>query len=314
MAMAHVGDPRLEGLEGVYNPKKTTHVQIEVVDPPLGGTTSFSSRETGRMRDLPGLLVVVRAFLNPALPHPLGRIDPLGDLSHLVQEAAFQDLAQVEGALERIQGELAKGLKDRLPVAHALERLHPTLSEGCFPSLSEEDEVLLASFGLLTLKPWLVIFNLDEGDLGAGEAFLSEVQAEWPGITSCAGSIAVEGEIQELDAEDRRAFLEDLGLAEPLRDRLLREVIHSLGKQVFYTGGPTEVRAWLVPQGATAQEAAGAIHADLARTFVRAERFPVDDLIRLGSEKAVKDAGSWSLLGREAVIGSRDCLLIRHTG
>ncbi|MCH7493731.1 redox-regulated ATPase YchF [bacterium] len=310
VAVVAVGDRRLAALAKIYKPKRTTPTQVELRDPPPGGGKSLSAREANALRALQGILVVVRGFRGD-LPHPLGRVDPLADLALLLQEAAFQDLAVAEAALERLKAKAARGIGGSGERRAALLAALPALEEGKFPHLTPGQWRAVNDFGLLLQKPWVVAFNLDEGEDGARLA--AAAKERW-GLSALAGSFAMEEEIATLPPDDRAGFLADLGQEEPLRDRLLRHLFGALGQIQFFTGGPVDVHAWEVPAGTTAKEAAGAIHADLERAFVRAEVIRVSDIVRLGSEQAVKDAGLWRLHGKDYVVADGDLLLIRHTG
>lgn len=310
VALVEVGDPRLEALAKVYKPKRVTGAQVELRDPPPGSGTSLSARDANSLRALQGILVVVRGY-SGSLPHPMGRIDPLADLAHLVHEAAFQDLAVAEAALERLKGKAAKGVGGSGERRAALQAAIPALEEGRFPNLPPGQRDAVKDFGLLLQKPWVVAFNLDEGH--SGEGLVATAKERW-GLPALAGSFAMEEEVASLPPADRAEFLAEMGQSEPLRDRLLHHLFSALGRIVFFTGGPTDVRAWEVAEGTTAKAAAGAIHADLERAFVRAEVMRAEDVARLGSEQAAKDAGLWAVQGKGYIVAEGDLLFIRHTG
>jgi len=322
VGVAKVPDERVARLAALYKPKKTTFAEITYRDIGLakGGSqgSGLSAQKMGDLRTADALVHVVRSFRDPSVPHSEGSIDPLRDMATLELELLFADHAVIEKRLERIEPELrgAKGAEKeaREQEKAFLVRAMPALeSETPLRDLDiEPDELkLIRGYRFLTLMPQLVVVNLDEADVSAPDSVLAplRVAAARHRATAVVSACAkLEAEIAELGPQEARTFRADLGLSEPPLERIVRATYELLGLISFFTVGPDEVRAWTVPQGATAQQAAGAIHSDLERGFIRAEVIRWDELLRVGSEAAAKKEGVMRTEGRDHVMSDADVM------
>ncbi|OGV65058.1 MAG: redox-regulated ATPase YchF [Lentisphaerae bacterium RIFOXYB12_FULL_65_16] len=316
---AAVRDPRIDTLSGMYNPKRTKYAEFQIVllpDMVPGAERSSDWLETVRRVD--ALVEVVRAFPAPHVPHLKGTVDPARDAQILSTEFGFADFAMVETRLERLAKESIKG-----KAVNDLPEREKELLERCRTHLeaekplsrlemTAEEEKLIRSLQFLTRKPTLVVLNAGE-DLAAAKAEFAAVQGrlEAEGISVALLSAAIERELAELPAEERQAFMADLGIAEPASHRLSRAAYESLGLISFFTVGPDEVRAWPVRRGAKAPEAAGKIHTDIERGFIRAETVAGADLLRAGSERQAKADNLYALNGKDYVVRDGDVIEFR---
>jgi len=316
VGVAKVPDERVDKLSALYKPKKTTFAEITYRDLGLvkGGAQggALSAQKLGDLRTADALLHVVRAFRDPSVPHAEGSVDPLRDMATLELELLFADHAVIEKRLERIEPELrgAKGAEKEArerEKAFLLRALPALESETPLRDIDiEPDELkLIRGYRFLTLMPQLVVVNLDEADVPAPDTALAPLRAAAARhratavVSACA---KLESEIAELGPEEARTFRAELGIAEPPLERVVRATYELLGLISFFTVGEDEVRAWTVLQGATAQQAAGAIHSDLERGFIRAEVIRWDELLRVGSEAAAKREGIMRTEGKETII------------
>ncbi len=304
-----VPDLRIDVLSKIFSPKKTTYAEISFCDIPgeHGAEKKGLSRKAlQQIRDQEALCLVLRDFENPALE---GDPDPLADLEAFHTESLLADLEIVERRLERGRKENASA-QEMAP----FEKMKATMEqERPLRALSarELDRDALKGYGLLTDRPLLVAVNRSEEK--ASEA-LPEALAARIAEQHAAGlvlSASVEAEIAGLDAEDQAAFLEDLGLTESALARFIRTAYGLLDLISFFTVGADEVRAWTIKRGTKAREAAGRIHSDLERGFIRAEVIPYEVFMELGSEQAVKDAGRMQVEGKEYVVSDGDILHVR---
>jgi hypothetical protein len=316
VAIVPVGDERVSRLSAMYKPKKTIYASIEVVD--FVGLKEGSSKDEAMaaelvrlIKNVDALAMVVRNFSDDAGAAP----NPLRDLKILTDEFVLADLIVVEKRLERIRASQKKGIRTALEQLEekVLERVAVELNAER-PlrdlELSPEEEKAIRGFGFLTRKPAFVIVNSQESNFGKNAELIDEFQKLFPTV-EFAGSF--EMELAQLDNEDdARAFMQDMGITESARDRLTRIAYATLGYISFFTVGDDEVRAWNVKRGAPAVDAAGTIHTDLARGFIRAECMSYADLAELGSEKAVKEKGRLRLEGRDYVVKDGDILTIRY--
>jgi len=317
-AVVPVPDQRIDQLSALYRPKKTIYATITYTD--IAGLERGIGKEgiSGELRNqlqqVEGFIHVVRAFEDESVPHPEGAVDPLRDLNTVDTEFLLSDLVTIEKRLERLTEERRKG-KPSNPVTfeaelETLSRFKAHLDElkplRALETTAEERR-LVRGYGLLSLKPMLVIFNSGEQlyDVRQAQAY------QMPNVRLIALQGKLEAEIAQLEGEDQRLFLEEYGIAEPGSQRAIRESYELLHIQSFFTVGPDEVRAWTIPVGATAQEAAGVIHSDLARGFIRAEVTAWNDLLALGSEAEVKKQGKMRLEGKEYIVKDGDILHIR---
>lgn len=314
-----VPDPRLDVLTKMYNPRKTTPATIEFVDPLLIGQLGIQYVESliPIMRDADALAHVVRAFNNPTVPHPEESISAIRDFNQLNAELLLADLAVVEKRVERLEKDMKKIRDPELRDEYELLKKCQEGLEGAHPirslALNEHEQKRLRGFGLLSSKAQLVVLNLDESAIETEDDQLSQFTDQLDDseleVIPVYGSI--ESEIAQLDPDEAEAFLEDLGLEQTGLDRFIRASYHLLNLCSFFTAGEPEVRAWTITQDLPAQQAAGVIHSDLARGFIRAEVTHYNDLIASGSMAKARDAGKFRLEGKEYPVQDGDVMLIR---
>lgn len=311
VAVAKVPDPRLAALRPLFNPKRYTPATIEYVDIPGMRTGEGSeSLDLAQLRTVDALVQVVRAFDDPELVHSQGSVDPARDVETVDLELVLADIEVVERRIERLGKASKGGLKPEEKKELAL------LSEVVLPALEAEtplreleipaeDEKRLRGFQLLSAKPMLIVLNVSEAEVadvdpaGLGIAATDHSRA-------LVASAPIEDEISRLGEEEQNEFLADLGLEEPSLDRVLRASYDLLGLISFFTVGEDEVRAWTIRRGTVARDAAGAIHSDIARGFIRAEVVFWEDLVRLGSLAACRDQGVLKLEGKDYVVRDGD--------
>ncbi|HWR68067.1 MAG TPA: DUF933 domain-containing protein [Desulfomonilia bacterium] len=319
LAVVQVTDPRIGALRGLYRPKKTTYATLECMD--FGGFKHgggekkdiFSASELGLIKTADALTLVVRNFHDQYIDSILGEPDALSDIDTILSELMLADLILAETRLERVDHQIQRGVKTpALEIERdALAKIASFLDKGdlhALPLLTPDEEKSVRGFRFLTLKPMLVILNSDEDTFGRNAELLGRVWKHYKGI-EFAGQF--EMELSRLEETEARAFMEDMGIGASARDRLTLAAYDLLGYISFFTVGPDEVRAWTIQRGDTAVDAAGAIHSDLARGFIRAECFSYDDLMSHGSEKALKDKGLIRLEGRTYPVRDGDILSIR---
>ncbi len=309
VGVAKVPDARVDQLSALFKPKKTTFAEITYHDLGLAGRRAgdataraeISSKKLGDLRTADALVHVIRAFRDPNVPHTEGSVDPLRDLTSLDLELLFADHAVVEKRLERIEAEI-RGAKASEKEAKErerafLERAREALgAETPLRDIEADTEELrlVRGYRFLTLLPQLIVVNVDEADVGAPEAILAPLRdaaARHRATAVVPACAKIEAEIAELPADEAAAFRSELGLREPALERIVRATFDLLGLISFFTTGEDEVRAWPIPRGSNAQQAAGAIHSDLERGFIRAEVIRWDELLRYGSEAAAKKQG-----------------------
>ena len=321
-----VPDKRLDRLAEMYNPKKVTPAVIEFVD--IAGLVRGASKGEGlgnkflsHIREVDAIIHVVRCFDDGEIVHVDGEIDPKRDIETIDLELVFSDIEMVERRIDRAK-KAAKGDKKHLAEAELLERLHAHLSEGksarsMVMSMSEEEQALLYDAPLLSAKPVIYAANLSEADLMKAEsgynAYYQKVCEIAKGenaqvIPVCA---KIEEEIAELDDADKQMFLEELGLSASGLDRLITAGYELLGLISYLTAGEPEVRAWTIQKGTKAPQAAGKIHSDFERGFIRAEVVSFDDLMACGSIAAAKEKGIYRSEGKEYVFQDGDVVLFR---
>jgi GTP-binding protein YchF len=311
IAVIVVPDDRVDRLAALYKPKKITHARVQFVDTVAVGQTSARASAKGPdlfsgVRNCDALLAVVRAFENAAVPAPAG-VDPARDLRELESELILNDLAIAETRLERLGKEIRVGRKEGesehallVRIKAALEAERPLRGE----SFDKEEAKLLRGFQFLTLKPLLVVVNQGEG----GHGSLPAAGAH----TVVVGLAAhLEREVVGLPRDERDAFRRELGIEQDGLSLVIRACYRLLGLVSFFTVGPDEVRAWTLRQGERAVDAAGTIHTDLAKGFIRAEVVPCDLLLEAGSEATARERGGMRLEGRDYVVQDGDCLEIR---
>jgi hypothetical protein len=321
VGIAKVPDPRVRALAEIFNPRKTTLATIEYVDVPgVGKGEGPALVDLPALRGIDVLVHVVRAFENELAPHPEGSIDPLRDARMLELELILADIGAVERRLEKLEANIKKAQRPEdvaertlfVKLKQALEAEKPLREL----SLADDERRRLRHYSLLTEKPLLLVANLREGEMRSAQAALArtglpEFVSRRPATGLCAVSAPIEAEIAQLPAEDARAFLEDLGLHEPGLDRVVRTSYDLLGLISFLTTGEDECRAWTVRRGTKAPQAAGEIHSDIERGFIRAEVVAFDDLIAAGSIAACRDRGTLRLEGKDYVVRDGDVINFR---
>ncbi len=318
-----VPDKRLDVLAEMYNPEKYTPAVIEFVD--IAGLVRGASKGEGlgnkflsHIREVDAIVHVVRCFEDENIIHVDGGIDPLRDVETINLELIFSDIEILDRRIDRVKKAM-KGDKSLAAEVELLERMKATLEEGkCARTieLADDERVLLGDTQLLTIKPVIYVANISEDEIGgnlsenAGYQKLKEFAAsEHSEILSvCAG---IEAEISELEGEEKKAFLNDLGIEESGLDRLIAASYKLLGLISYLTAGPQEVRAWTIAKGTKAPQAAGKIHSDFERGFIRAEVVAFDDLVKEGSMTAAKEKGLVRSEGKEYVVADGDIVLFR---
>jgi GTP-binding protein YchF len=311
VGVVRVPDPRVDRLSALFQPKKTTYAQIQFVDSAAAGHTSARAAAKGpdlfsAVRVCDAILVVVRDFDNPAVPRE-GGVDAERDRRDLEAELVLNDLAIVENRLEKVAKEIRIGKKQG-EAEHALLGRCQSWLEAEKPlrllPATPEEERLLRGFQLLTLKPLLVVYNQDDDS--------TRVPPDpGPGALAIALRAHLEREIVALPPEERESFRAELGVAEDGLSQVIRACYRLLGLHAFFTVGPDEVRAWTLHQGDVAVDAAGEIHTDLAKGFIRAEVVPCDVLLEYGTHARAREKGLVRLEGRDYVVADGDCMEIR---
>jgi GTP-binding protein YchF len=320
-----VPDARLDALRDMYQPKKFTPAKVDYVDaPPVETAPGRAERGAlaalAALRDVDAFVLVVRAFADPAVPHFRETIDPARDASWLVSELLLEDLAVVERRVDRIEKALKVGKKPEDPaeydalklVKEALENERPARSA----ALNKPQERSLRGFRLLSACPWILVVNADDDTMKQGEeAIVAPVSARLaePRSPVIALSAKTEAELAALSDEDAKEFMQVLGIREPGLSRMIHLSYAALGLLSFFTVGPDEVRAWTVRDGALAPEAAGAIHSDLERGFIRAEVISYDDLMKYGTMNKAKDQGHLRTEGKDYRVRDGDILNVRFS-
>ncbi len=324
IGVARVPDERLDKLSALYSPKKTTFAAVEFVDVAAIGQEAL--KETAflaSLRQVDALIHVLRAFEEESIPH-VGPIDPVRDIKNVEFDLMISDLAQVEKRLERLEKDLKKGKTSDLEREQALLLRSKEALENEVPlrelEMTAEEKKLIKGFMFLSQKPILYVLNIGESttlgkDLDAAVSLfkLDETAHRMnAGATAICGK--VEAELAEMDDEEAAEFLGSYGLNESGLVRLIRKSYELLGLISFFTAGEDECRAWTVPVGSKAPQAAGAIHTDLEHHFIRAETIRWDTLLEAGSEAAAKSKGTLRLEGKEYIVQDGDVMHIRHSG
>jgi GTP-binding protein YchF len=320
IGIAKVPDDRLDRLAALYSPRKLVHASIEYVDVgAIGQEALKESAYIGHLRNVDSLVHVVRAFEDPAIPH-VGEIDPLRDIKNVEFDLMISDLGQVEKRLERLEKDLKKMRSAELEREFDLLKRAKAHLETERPlremEMDAQEKKRVRGFMFLTEKPMLYVLNIGEGrELGqaAREYKLAEV-ASRPGAGATAVCAKVEAELAELGEQDAAEFLASYGLQESGLVRLVRETYTLLGLISFFTVGEDECRAWTIPVNTRAVEAAGAIHSDLEKHFIRAETIHWDALLDAGSEAAARSRGTLRLEGKDYIVKDGDVMHVRHSG
>ena len=320
IGVARVPDPRVERLAEIFHPKKKTLATVEYVDVPgVGKGTASTLIDLPALRNIDAFVHVVRAFESATVPHPDDTVDPLRDARFLELELILADLGAVERRIEKLEANIKKANRSEDVTERSLFlRLKEGL-EGERPirdlELSVDDRRRLRNYSLLSEKPMLLAINLDESQLRDASGFLERsgltAFAKGPHLQLCPVSAPIEAEISRLSPGDAREFLDDLNLNEPGLDRIVRASYTLLGYISFLTAGEDECRAWTIRGGTRAQEAAGTVHSDIERGFIRAEVTPFEELIRAGSLAAAKEKGWLRLEGKDYLVKDGDIVHFR---
>jgi len=320
VGIVEVPDQRLAPLAKIVSPEKILPAAMEFVD--IAGLVRGASKGEGlgnqflsHIREVDAIAHVVRGFDDENVTHVDDKVDPASDIETINTELVLADLDTVSKAHDRAERGSKSGDKEQARLRDVLAKVLAHVEEGLpvrSMTLEEDDEILLRPLCLITQKPTMYIANVAE-DGFASNPYLDAVTkiAESEGAEVVAVSANIEAEIAELDDEERTVFLEELGLEEPGLDRVIRAGYRLLGLQTFFTAGEKEVRAWTVRVGATAPQAAGRIHTDFEKGFIRAETTAYDDYIALGGESGAKDAGKLRLEGKEYIVQDGDVMHFR---
>ncbi|MCK6395891.1 redox-regulated ATPase YchF [Zoogloea sp.] len=317
VGIVEVPDPRLDALSAIVNPQKIQPAIVEFVD--IAGLVAGASKGEGlgnqflaNIRETDAIVNVVRCFEDENVIHVNGKVDPLADIETIVTELALADMAAVEKAIHRENKKARSGDKDAQKLVAILEKLMPHLNEG-LPArtlaLSDDEKLILKPLCLMTLKPAMYVGNVTEDGFD-NNPYLDRLRehAAREGAPVVALCAKIEAELADLDDEDKMAFLADLGLEEPGLNRLIRAGYQLLGLQTYFTAGVKEVRAWTIHVGDTAPQAAGVIHTDFERGFIRAQTIAFEDFIKYKGEAGAKEAGKMRSEGKEYVVKDGDVL------
>ncbi len=311
-------DERLAKLAEIFDSQKIIPAPVSFVD--IAGLVRGASKGQGRgnaflanIRDASAICQVVRAFSDPNVVHVDGKVSPADDIETINTELILADLQTLDKALPRLEKE-AKLRKDRAPVVAAAQAARELLNNGTTlyagAATAGIDTTQLCELHLLTTKPFLYVFNVDEAEL-ANADFLDELRALVAPAEAVFMDAKIESELIDLPEEEARELLESIGQPEPGLNQLIRVGFRTLGLQTYLTAGPKEARAWTIPVGATAPEAAGVIHSDFQRGFIKAEIVSYDDLVAAGSMAAAKAAGKVRIEGKDYVMQDGDVVEFR---
>ena len=317
VGIVEVPDPRLDALSEIVKPQKVQPAIVEFVD--IAGLVAGASKGEGlgnqflaNIRETDAIVNVVRCFDDENVVHVNGKVDPLADIETIVTELALADMSAVEKAIHRESKKGRAGDKNAQKLVALLEKLLPHLNEGQparTMQLTDDEKLLLKPLCLMTLKPAMYVGNVME-DGFENNPYLDRLRehAAKEGAPVVALCAKIEAELADLDDEDKLAFLADLGLEEPGLNRLIRAGYQLLGLQTYFTAGVKEVRAWTIHVGDTAPQAAGVIHTDFERGFIRAQTIAFEDFIKYKGEAGAKEAGKMRSEGKEYVVKDGDVL------
>ncbi|MFE1570815.1 redox-regulated ATPase YchF [Comamonas odontotermitis] len=316
--VVEVPDPRLDELSKIVEPERVVPAIVEFVD--IAGLVAGASKGEGlgnqflaHIRETDAIVNVVRCFEDPNVIHVANKVDPIADIEVIQTELCLADLATVEKALNRYSKAAKSGNdKEAAKLVSLLTPIQAVLNEGKparIVPVSKEDAPLLKQFCLITAKPAMFVGNVSEDGFENNPLLDSlKAYAEAQGAPVVAICAKIEAEMSEMSDEDRDMFLEEMGLEEPGLNRLIRAGFKLLGLQTYFTAGVKEVRAWTVPVGATAPQAAGVIHGDFERGFIRAQTISFDDYIQYKGEQGAKEAGKMRAEGKEYIVKDGDVL------
>lgn len=322
LGVVNVPDPRLEKLEELVNPERVIPATVEIVD--IAGLVRGASKGEGlgnqflaNIRETDAILHVLRCFDNDNIVHVDGSVDPIRDKETIDIELQLKDLETVQKRLERVKRTAKTGQKEAQVELDILLKVEATLLEGKSVraiELTEKEEEFVKPLQFITAKPVLYVCNVDENSAVSGNGYVDKVKEVVADENAEVIVLAVgtEADITELeDYEERQMFLEDIGLEEAGVSRLIRSAYKLLNLQTYFTAGEKEVRAWTVSIGATAPQAAGVIHTDFEKGFIRAETISYDDYVAFGSEAKVKEAGKMRVEGKEYIVKDGDVMHFR---
>jgi GTP-binding protein YchF len=321
VGIVEVPDPRLDALSALVKQETTSPATVEFVD--IAGLVAGASKGEGlgnqflaNIRECDAIAHIVRCFEDPNVIHVAGKVDPISDIEVINTELALADMQTVEKQLAKYT-KVAKsgGDKEARRLVEALEKLMPALNEARparSVDLYPEEKAVLRPLFLLTMKPTMYVANVEEHGF-ENNPLLEQVReyAKKEGAPVVAACAKVEAEIADLSDEDKEVFLADMGMHEPGLNRVIRAGYELLGLLTYFTAGPKEARAWTVSRGATAPQAAGVIHTDFEKGFIRAETIAYDDYIRFKGESGSKEAGRMRLEGKEYVVADGDVMHYR---
>ncbi len=318
VGVVEVPDPRLKALAEIVHPERTVPAAVEFVD--IAGLVAGASKGEGlgnqflaNIRECDAIAHIVRCFNDENIVHVSGKVDPIDDINVINTELALADLQTVEKALNRYSKQARSGGdKEALKLVLVLEKLLPALNEGRSArsvALTEEEVATVRPLFLLTIKPTMYVANVEDHGfennplLDAVKEFAASENA--PVVAVCAKT---EADIADLDDEDKEMFLEDMGMTEPGLDRVIRAGYNLLGLQTYFTAGVKEVRAWTIHKGDTAPQAAGVIHTDFERGFIRAQTIAYDDFIKYKGEKGAQEVGKMRAEGKDYIVNDGDVM------
>ena len=320
VGIVEVPDLRLEVIAEIAQPQKVVPAVVEFVD--IAGLVPGASKGEGlgnkflaNIRETDAIAHVVRCFDDPDVVHVAGKVDPVSDIETIHTELALADLETVEKGLLRAEKAAKAGDKDAVKQRELLKQLRAHLDQGK-PARSllrdAAERLLVREFCLITAKPLMYVANVaEDGFKNNPHLDAVRARAESEGADVVAVCAEIEAQVAQLDEGDRATFLAELGLEEPGLNRVIRAAYHLLGLQTFFTAGPKEVRAWTVRVGATAPQAAGEIHTDFEKGFIRAEVIAYDDYVSLKGEQGAKEAGKLRLEGKEYIVREADVMHFR---
>ncbi len=322
LGVVNVPDSRLEKLESFVNPERVMPATVEIVD--IAGLVKGASKGEGlgnqflgNIRECNAIIHVLRCFDNDNIVHVDGNVNPIRDKETIDIELQLKDLETVDKRLEKVNRAAKTGDKDAQKEQALLQKFKTALESGISAravDVNEDEEEFMKSFQLLTAKPILYVCNVDESAAKSGNAHVDKVKDAIKNENAevIVLAVATEADIAELeDYEERQLFLEDIGLDEPGASKLIRAAYKLLNLQTYFTAGVKEVRAWTIPIGSTAPQAAGVIHTDFEKGFIRAEVIGYDDYVNYGSEAKVKEAGKMRVEGKEYIVKDGDVMHFR---
>jgi GTP-binding protein YchF len=323
VGVVNVPDPRLIKLEELVKPQRVMPATVEIVD--IAGLVKGASKGEGlgnqflaNIRETDAILHVLRCFDNDNIVHVEGRVDPVADKEIIDMELQLKDLETVEKKLEKVYRAARTGNKEAQKEQEVLNRVKEALSSGISVRGVQIDSDLRKEYitpvQFITDKPVLYVCNVDEGAAATGNDYVDQVRelAAAEGAEVLVLAVATEADITELETyEERQMFLDDLGLDEPGASKLIRSAYALLDLQTYFTAGEKEVRAWTIPVGATAPQAAGVIHSDFEKGFIRAEVIAYDNYVQFGSEAKVREAGKLGVEGKEYIVKDGDVMHFR---